>query len=147
MSTMSTWKKTSFLKGCFEQVSIDFSSSVMDFSFSVISINLDSWRWNNKKDFYDPIFWWWKEVEKSLGNVSRFQNRVEDFHFLHHLCEKNLCDELLVQLNTDNDRNWQKSWLIEQNLPQPFLMELIGLSGRSEGPRGQCPLLGSWDTT
>ena len=32
---------------------------------------------------------------------------------------------------------------IEQNLPQPFLMVLIGLSGRSGGPRGSAPLLGS----
>ena len=30
---------------------------------------------------------------------------------------------------------------IEQNLPHPFLMVLIGLSGRSVGPRGHSPLV------
>ena len=30
---------------------------------------------------------------------------------------------------------------IEQNLPQPFLNVCFGLSGRSGGLRGQCPLV------
>ena len=30
---------------------------------------------------------------------------------------------------------------IEQNLPQPFLMVLFGLTGRSRGSMGQCPLV------
>ena len=42
---------------------------------------------------------------------------------------------------------WHFQWYvspagtIEQNLPQPFLIVLFGLSGRSRGPRGQHPLV------
>ena len=38
-------------------------------------------------------------------------------------------------------KGFLKIGTIEQNLPQPLMVELFGLSGRSKGPRGQRPLV------